>query len=48
MTNNPDKVRQLQDHGITIEARLPLVLHNGADSDRYLQTKRVRLGHLLS
>ena len=48
MTNNPDKLRQLQDHDIEVVERVPLVLHNGAVSDRYLQTKRVRMGHLLA
>jgi len=48
MTNNPDKVRQLRDHGIEIVERVPLVVRNGARSDRYLETKRTRMGHLLA
>jgi 3,4-dihydroxy 2-butanone 4-phosphate synthase/GTP cyclohydrolase II len=47
MTNNPDKVQQLRDHGVDVVERVPVVIRNGADSDRYLETKRVRLGHLL-
>ena len=48
MTNNPDKLRQLRDHGIEVVERVPLVVHNGAPSERYLETKRSRMGHLLS
>jgi 3,4-dihydroxy 2-butanone 4-phosphate synthase/GTP cyclohydrolase II len=47
MTNNPEKLRQLQDHGVRIVERVPVVVHNGAQSDRYLETKRTRMGHLL-
>ena len=48
MTNNPDKLRQLQEHGIRVVGRVPVVVRNGAQSDRYLETKRVRMGHLLT
>jgi 3,4-dihydroxy 2-butanone 4-phosphate synthase/GTP cyclohydrolase II len=47
MTNNPDKLRQLREQGIEIAERVPVVIHNGTHSDRYLETKRVRMGHLL-
>jgi 3,4-dihydroxy 2-butanone 4-phosphate synthase/GTP cyclohydrolase II len=47
MTNNPDKVQQLHDCGIEVVQRVPVIMHNGPDSDRYLETKRARLGHLL-
>jgi 3,4-dihydroxy 2-butanone 4-phosphate synthase/GTP cyclohydrolase II len=47
MTNNPDKLRQLRDHGVEVVERVPVVIRNGAHSDRYLETKRVRMGHLL-
>jgi 3,4-dihydroxy 2-butanone 4-phosphate synthase / GTP cyclohydrolase II len=47
LTNNPDKIRQLERHGVRVTERVPLVLANGAPSEQYLETKRVRLGHLL-
>ncbi|GAB3384713.1 bifunctional 3,4-dihydroxy-2-butanone-4-phosphate synthase/GTP cyclohydrolase II [Humibacter soli] len=47
LTNNPDKVKQLKEHGVTIEERVPLVVGLGALNERYLATKRDRLGHLL-
>jgi 3,4-dihydroxy 2-butanone 4-phosphate synthase/GTP cyclohydrolase II len=46
MTNNPDKVEQLRRHGIDVAERVPLLVRNGPDSDRYLETKRARMGHL--
>jgi 3,4-dihydroxy 2-butanone 4-phosphate synthase/GTP cyclohydrolase II len=47
LTNNPDKVNQLGEHGIIIEERVPLVVGLGALNEQYLATKRDRLGHLL-
>lgn len=47
MTNNPRKVAGLQEHGITVEKRIPLQVPASAHSARYLATKRDRLGHLL-
>ena len=47
MTNNPDKLRQLREQGIRVVERVPVIIHNGTHSDRYLETKRIRLGHLL-
>jgi 3,4-dihydroxy 2-butanone 4-phosphate synthase/GTP cyclohydrolase II len=48
MTNNPDKVRALEEYGLKVTERVPLeVLPRNANL-RYLQTKRNRLGHLLT
>jgi 3,4-dihydroxy 2-butanone 4-phosphate synthase/GTP cyclohydrolase II len=47
LTNNPDKVRQLSEHGIAVEERVPLVVGLGALNEQYLKTKRDRLGHLI-
>jgi 3,4-dihydroxy 2-butanone 4-phosphate synthase/GTP cyclohydrolase II len=46
LTNNPDKVRQLTERGVTVEERVPLIVGLGALNERYLATKRDRLGHL--
>jgi 3,4-dihydroxy 2-butanone 4-phosphate synthase/GTP cyclohydrolase II len=46
MTNNPEKIQALHDRDITIE-RVPLEIQPGVNNERYLQTKQVRLGHLL-
>lgn len=47
LTNNPDKIEQLEQAGIVIEARIPLLVAVHEDSRVYLETKRTRLGHLL-
>ncbi|AZZ52568.1 GTP cyclohydrolase II [Rathayibacter festucae] len=45
LTNNPEKVRQLTDRGITVSERVPLVAGVGAFNQGYLATKRDRMGH---
>ena len=45
LTNNPEKVRQLESHGIRVADRLPLVVGVGAGNADYLETKRTRMGH---
>ncbi|GGF13422.1 GTP cyclohydrolase II [Subtercola lobariae] len=46
LTNNPDKVHQLEQHGITIASREPLIVGQGAANAAYLDAKRDRMGHL--
>lgn len=46
MTNNPEKIRSLQFHGIRVEGRIPHVMPATAHDARYLATKRAS-GHLL-
>lgn len=45
MTNNPDKVEQLRNHGIDVVERVPLVVGVGVDNTGYLRTKAERMGH---
>ena len=46
ITNNPDKVAYLNENGIKVAKRIPLVVGiNDANAD-YLATKRDRMGHL--
>ena len=47
LTNNPDKVDQLKQHGIDIVERRPLVAGVGSDNLSYLSTKAERMGHHL-
>lgn len=47
MTNNPDKIRGLEQAKIVITRRIPLVIRSNTYNRQYLQTKRERLGHLL-
>ena len=45
LSNNPDKVEQLQKHGINVEERMPLLAGIGEDNRKYLKTKLERMGH---
>ncbi|BDZ45828.1 GTP cyclohydrolase II [Naasia aerilata] len=47
LTNNPEKVRQLQSHGITVRSRVPLVVGVTPQNEGYLETKRDRMGHAI-
>ena len=47
LSNNPDKIRQLESAGITVEARVPCQPRLSKISRRYLQTKKHKMGHLL-
>ena len=47
ITNNPDKVRGLNEHGLVVVERVPIVCATSQHSERYLKTKKEKLGHLL-
>jgi 3,4-dihydroxy 2-butanone 4-phosphate synthase/GTP cyclohydrolase II len=47
LSNNPEKKRQLEVHGITVEELQPLVVGIGEDNYGYLEAKRDRMGHYL-
>jgi 3,4-dihydroxy 2-butanone 4-phosphate synthase / GTP cyclohydrolase II len=48
LTNNLDKVRQLEARGISVSERVPLVVGVGAYNEGYLETKRDRMGHSIT
>ncbi len=48
LTNNPDKVKQLSELGITITQRLPLVLPTNPHNENYIRVKKEKTGHLIS
>lgn len=48
MTNNPDKVRQLERYGLPVVERIPIEVRPGKSNREYLRTKRAKFGHLLS
>jgi 3,4-dihydroxy 2-butanone 4-phosphate synthase/GTP cyclohydrolase II len=45
LTNNPDKARQLEAHGIVVSERVPLLVGVTEQNIGYLATKRDRMGH---
>ena len=48
MTNNPDKVRQLEKYGLTVTERVPIEVAPRKSNRDYLRTKRAKFGHMLS
>jgi len=48
LTNNPRKIAALQNTGIQVVERVPLIIASNPQNQPYLRTKREKLGHLLS
>ena len=47
LTNNPDKIYQLEDFGLEITERVPIQVPETPHDHRYLKTKKEKMGHLL-
>jgi GTP cyclohydrolase II len=47
LSNNPDKVKALEDSGIVVAERLPCIASVHESRRGYLETKREKMGHLL-
>ncbi len=47
MTNNPKKLIGLQGYGLEIIERVPVVFEPDDHNRRYLETKKVKMGHML-
>ena len=47
MSNNPEKIRGLEEEGLEVVTRIPLVVEPSPLSEKYLRTKKEKLGHLL-
>jgi 3,4-dihydroxy 2-butanone 4-phosphate synthase/GTP cyclohydrolase II len=47
MTNNPRKLDELSELGVTIAQRISLQIVPNGENDGYLETKRTRFGHFL-
>ena len=48
MTNNPKKMVGLEGYGLQVVERVPIEIEPGPDNERYLRTKCVKMGHLLT
>lgn len=46
MTNNPAKYIGLKGYGLAVAGRVPLVTPITKDNERYLDTKRAKMGHV--
>lgn len=47
MTNNPKKMEDLTKHGVRVTGRIPLIIPANDFNRFYLETKRLKAGHLL-
>jgi 3,4-dihydroxy 2-butanone 4-phosphate synthase/GTP cyclohydrolase II len=47
LTNNPKKVVGLEGYGLEIVEQVPIKIKPNPYNQKYLQTKRKKLGHLL-
>jgi GTP cyclohydrolase II len=48
LTNNPDKIEALEEHGVHVTERVPCQpASRGMQSEDYLRTKKERMGHIL-
>jgi len=48
LTNNPRKIAGLKGYGLEVVERVPLQMPTEKENERYLKTKKEKLGHLLS
>lgn len=48
LTNNPDKITGLADYGIEVTERIPIEIEAVQENSRYLETKKLKMGHILS
>ena len=48
ITNNPDKIKALEEAGLTIVERIPIEVESFEPAAHYLKTKKEKLGHFLS
>lgn len=48
LTNNPDKIKAIEQYGITVAERVPLETESTNENRDYLKTKKEKLGHILS
>ncbi|MCC6275536.1 MAG: bifunctional 3,4-dihydroxy-2-butanone-4-phosphate synthase/GTP cyclohydrolase II [Leptospiraceae bacterium] len=47
MTNNPRKIVGLEGYGLSVTDRIPLEIPSVSENEKYLNTKKNKLGHLL-
>ncbi|GEN33778.1 MULTISPECIES: bifunctional 3,4-dihydroxy-2-butanone-4-phosphate synthase/GTP cyclohydrolase II [Aneurinibacillus] len=48
LTNNPRKIKGIEGYGLHVVERVALQVEAVADNERYLRTKKSKLGHLLN
>jgi 3,4-dihydroxy 2-butanone 4-phosphate synthase/GTP cyclohydrolase II len=48
ITNNPKKIVGLEGYGLKVVERVPIEMAACSVNERYLQTKKDKMGHLLN
>ena len=48
MSNNPEKLKALEEAGLRVVERIPIEVETGEPAAHYLRTKKEKLGHLLN
>lgn len=48
LTNNPRKIHGLKGYGLTVTKRLPIQMNHNERNEKYLKTKKQKLGHMLN
>ena len=47
LTNNPKKMIGLEGYGLKVDEQLPITVEPNPHNERYLETKKSRMGHML-
>ena len=47
LTNNPEKIKDLERHGIKVSKRIPLVTKTNRYNKKYMETKKKKMNHIL-
>ena len=47
LTNNPDKIQSLNNLGIQVISRIPIIIPTRKENEGYMETKKSKLGHIL-
>jgi 3,4-dihydroxy 2-butanone 4-phosphate synthase/GTP cyclohydrolase II len=48
MTNNPKKISGIDGFGLKVIERIPIIVNHNENNYFYLETKRVKFGHMLN
>jgi 3,4-dihydroxy 2-butanone 4-phosphate synthase / GTP cyclohydrolase II len=48
LTNNPRKIKGIEGHGLEVVERVPIQVGHVEENEKYLKTKKAKLGHLLN